>query len=776
MSQVKNLRAMFETKDSSPPDRGRAQQGLSTQPSDSPRPLSRVKASFVTVEKDGRLGLQRDTSSDSIPTLSRTISNATETDIAAVAQDRSESPPKVDDPRPSVAVQIPKRKPAPISEETMPVTPPNTKAQPPSQIKVSAPTPTSSTLRTPLRTSPSKSIETNIVQNGKASLPSPQKVLAKPLGGTESLPTSGASTFTAKAPANEDVSTSKPKPKVVIAANIPPRGAKNGASKASSTAAKSASSSSTQKHLKETSSTNGGKDAHHTATTTKIVPRAISTAKANAKPASYSSGLVVKTPKTPITPKSPTISVKLTANQRPAEPPSHKALSVTDKSTASRVPASADPKTAASKSSNSTMSTKPKPAPLPTFPSNGIGFVKPKPRSPTRPVPLPSGLTTHTASSATKVNVPRQSLSRQSGNFLTLHPPTTTARSASRASVSTVGTAAFGSDGRQSRRQSSTVNRPRPSIGPPPKQATRDNSVTKWEKEVDEGFLARMMRPTQASSLKTADKVHVSSPPRKQHAATTTKKIGASRESLPSSVKMSVSKPPSLPPYPPACITRNPSFPTILVEEEAADAPKIVEVAKREKDVLETEASEPVLEGAPIANEATEETLGGSAEETVDKYIDSAVHETVDEDVDEAPSEAPEETLNESPKEALNESPEEALNESPEEALNEAPKEDLDEAPEEDLNEAPEEDLNEAVVDAVGVPVQEEADLLESLATTIEEPAEVIGVPVEVLEDAGEVAGSVAEKVVKANVGSDQERPATTELCIEEEGVHEDGC
>ncbi|CAK7270909.1 hypothetical protein SEPCBS57363_004346 [Sporothrix epigloea] len=714
MSQVKNLRAMFETKgDSSPPDRGRTQQGLSAQPSESPRPLSRVRASFVTVEKDGRLGLQRDTSSDSIPTLSRTISNATESDIAAVAQDRSESPPKVDDPRLSVAVQVPKRMPAPIPEEAMPVTPPNTKAQPPAQIKVSAPTPTSSALRTPGRTSPSKSIETKMAQNGGGSLPSPRKVLAKPLGGTESLPTSGASKLTAKAPANEEAASSKPKSKIVTAAGIPPRGVKNGAAKASSIAAKSTSSSSTQKHRKETSSTIGGKDAHHPTAITKSVPKAISTAKANAKPATYSSGLIVKTPRTPITPRSPTGWVKLAANQCPAEPSNHKALPATDKSTASRMPASADSKTAAAKSSITTMSTKPNPAPLPTFPTNGIGFVKPKPRSPTRPVPLPSSLTTHTASSATKVNVPRQSLSRQSGNFLTLHPPTTTARSASRASVSTVGTAAFGSDGRQSRRQSSTVNRSRPSIGPPPKQATRDHSVTKWEKEVDEGFLARMMRPTQASSLKTADKVHVSSPPRKQLATTTTKKSGAFRESLPLSVKMSVSMPLSLPPYPPACITRKPSYPTILVEEESADAPKIVELTKRDKDVSEPEATEPVLERAATANEATEETPGETAEETDDKSTDNAVHETVDEDANDAPNE--------------------------------------------NVNEDVNEDVNEAVVDAVGEPTLEAADILEKLAATVEGPAESIEEPVETL-------------------GSDQGTPATTEVCIEEGEVHEDEC
>ncbi|KAG6000396.1 hypothetical protein E4U21_005489 [Claviceps maximensis] len=73
MSQVKNLRAMFENKgDSSPPDRGRSpsiplsrKQNDGTSPGGSPRPLSKVRTNFVAVEKDGRLGLTRDRSDES---------------------------------------------------------------------------------------------------------------------------------------------------------------------------------------------------------------------------------------------------------------------------------------------------------------------------------------------------------------------------------------------------------------------------------------------------------------------------------------------------------------------------------------------------------------------------------------------------------------------------------------------------------------------------------------------------------------------------------------
>ncbi|KAF5017427.1 hypothetical protein F66182_10646, partial [Fusarium sp. NRRL 66182] len=70
MSQVKNLRAMFENKgDTSPPDRGRSS-GASTpvqgtNGTESPRPLSKVRTNFVAIEKDGRIGLQRDPSHES---------------------------------------------------------------------------------------------------------------------------------------------------------------------------------------------------------------------------------------------------------------------------------------------------------------------------------------------------------------------------------------------------------------------------------------------------------------------------------------------------------------------------------------------------------------------------------------------------------------------------------------------------------------------------------------------------------------------------------------
>jgi len=51
-------------------------------------------------------------------------------------------------------------------------------------------------------------------------------------------------------------------------------------------------------------------------------------------------------------------------------------------------------------------------------------------------------------------------------------------------------------------------------VGPPPKKTTPEKPALKKEKQVDEGFLARMMRPTQSSKSKTSEKAPVT-PPRK---------------------------------------------------------------------------------------------------------------------------------------------------------------------------------------------------------------------------------------------------------------------
>ncbi|KIH91857.1 hypothetical protein SPBR_01387 [Sporothrix brasiliensis 5110] len=713
MSQVKNLRAMFEQKgDSSPPDRGR--EGLPTTPTDSPRPLSRVRTSFVTVEKDGRVGLQRDTSSDSVPTLSRTLSGGTESDVAVpgvpLSPARSRSPIKLEDSKPAPTTQTPKRMPAPIPEESTPVTPTKAplpvsvakpvreatpKPQPPAKAKVSAPTPVQTNKDETI-----KSLDAKAAPRDKSPAPTPRKLFPKPADGE---PASGTpkKTLDAPAPASNGVKKAANVPKGGLSSQAAPRaatrtnGAANGVAKDTPVTGSSRSAASTSSlplHPKVTSTGPGGKEAHKPIATSagKSAPKAIATVRDTTKPAAKSPGLAVKSPtvKTPKTPTSPakpttakTTATKATTTTSSSKPtttsklPSKKPASATTTATAPKL-------TAGSKSSSSAAGAK-KPAAVQTFPPNGIGFVKPKVKSPTRPVQLPSSLTTHTASSATKAGVPRPSLSRQSGNFLTLHQPASSAsaaRSPSRTSTSSAAAAAAAVGPRTLRRQSSTVSRPRPSIGPPPKQTARDHPVTRKEKEVDEGFLARMMRPTQASALKTADKAQLS-PPRKQpvvaHVAAvpiatkTARKSSAPRESVAATAtgKKAVPEPPSLANRPPACITRNPDFPPPTkvaesVKEEvpnsyAGAAAKETEPVKEgpeeeeelvEEDVVEEkQAEEEAVEEESIEEAAEEEDAPAVAEVPVEEdgeaedesHVESVEGAVVEEEATDEPESAP---------------------------------------------------------------------------------------------------------------------------------------
>jgi hypothetical protein len=178
---------------------------------------------------------------------------------------------------------------------------------------------------------------------------------------------------------------------------------------------------------------------------------------------------------------------------------------------------------AATATTKMTSATMRKPAALkPTVP-NGTGFVKPKPKSPTKPVALPSSLTAHTASSVSKSSSSRQSLSQQAGG----PHQTSAARSQNTSSLSTSAST------KTLKRQSSTISqRPRPSVGPPPKKTPQEVPTNKKEGPVDESFLARMMRPTQSSSSKTSDKAPLT-PPRRtaQRPSTSNTNRSSRRES-----------------------------------------------------------------------------------------------------------------------------------------------------------------------------------------------------------------------------------------------------
>ncbi|KAK3355981.1 hypothetical protein B0H65DRAFT_453726 [Neurospora tetraspora] len=314
----------------------------------------------------------------------------------------------------------------------------------------------------------------------------------------------------------------------------------------------------------------------------RTVPK--TTTKSNLPPLSTSAAnkTAAKPAKSPITAQTPKARSPTTASsQTPAK--------------------TATPKPAAKTTKSLGSSLNKKPASL--APSPVItGSSKPKAKSPTRPVTLPERLTTHTAASGSKLgNARGQSQTRERGL-------TPASRSSSRARVPTATTSAPKTATSNLKRQNSTNNRPRPSLGVPVKQTAKDHPPTKKEKEVDEGFLARMMRPTAASASKTAEKV-VTSPPRRSSATPGP----AAKRSL---SKPRTKKPTTKSAAPSAATTPKQSRASSVAAkvEQVATAEEAVEAAKAtDEEVPLPTVTETPQEVAQPVEEATETTQEVSA-------------------------------------------------------------------------------------------------------------------------------------------------------------------
>ncbi|KAL2129261.1 hypothetical protein VTI74DRAFT_7998 [Chaetomium olivicolor] len=437
MSAVKNLRAMFEQKgETSPPDRGRSP-GIPHGPgTDSPRPLSKVRTSFIAVEKDGRIGLQREGSQDSISAFRKQSGDSAVTTPTAATEKSN-----------------------PFDYGTK------------------------SPLKTTLQTQPMFGLSRADSFNRDGAAPAANPAPHAPLQQSQPAklePSPIIEAQTKNQEANEAVDKEATPESGPLSQDEAPKTNGTGSVK--------------EPH--EATGKETGKPATHTKTPAPK-PLKSHSSKISSKP--EKSPTLHKTPKTPTTASAHHPVAKKTPDKKPQphEKPS------TPRAIAPPAKAAGTPLTK-------------RPPPLQASPATSTGFVKPKPKSPTRPVKLPPSLTTHTASSGSKVNASRQSLSRASGATGDAH-----GRPASRAS--TVGSATHKpAPAKTLRRQNSTINRPRPSLGPPPKQPAKDHPPTKKEKEVDQGFLARMMRPTQSSASKATEKVHAS-PPRKTAAAASKK-------------------------------------------------------------------------------------------------------------------------------------------------------------------------------------------------------------------------------------------------------------
>ncbi|KAK1676562.1 hypothetical protein BDP55DRAFT_693305 [Colletotrichum godetiae] len=453
MSGVKNLRAMFEQKaDSSPPDRGRSpglsSNGTETPPPSFTRPLSKIRTSFVAVEKDGRVGLRRDPSNES-SVSQRRLSSHTEGEASVSG----------------------------LSDKTM------------------------------ATEDTSGGYKTNIV--GSPIPESPRRPDAD-------KPTNGASPRNLGALNNHP--SHNPDKHVDIETPTP--------------------------ELLPGDPTQTSSDHSNSNGTAATKNSAKTTAKPPARLAPPATITRAKTPlRSPVTAKAPTTGA---AGSKPSAP---KAPHDTSKKPAEKM-ATSTPKSGAKSAGTK------KPTPVQVSPSSGVGFVKPKVKSPTKPVKLPASLMAPTAASVQRVKeAPRESLSRASGNQ---------GRPASRASAP--GAAA---PPKTLKRQNSVINRPRPSIGPPPKKPLQDHPITKKEKEVDEGFLARMMRPTASSSSKLSEKAPVTPPRSRSAKPSSAKKASASR-----SPKRALSRP--------AAVRAGSRTGSPFANKKEAPVKKVVETAEAE--------------------------------------------------------------------------------------------------------------------------------------------------------------------------------------------------
>ncbi|PKS08670.1 hypothetical protein jhhlp_004723 [Lomentospora prolificans] len=544
MSQVKNLRAMFENKGDSvsPPERGRTLTPSGS--AEASKPLSKVRTNFIAIEKDGRVGLRRDHSGESSVSRRRLSNETTEgaETVATSVPEKPESVTAVDEPIKSLAVE----------STALPSTP--TISRSTSSENPTRPVPAIAPVVSPRKTAPESKIE-----------PAPKAT-----------------------PADNNQTSAAPK--------------------------------SPRKETRETpakqsvESKTGNRPANLTVS---------SAAKGPTKPGA-------KSPSTVKPLASPSLR-EPRVTHRPISPAAVPPKKVTAASTPNK------PASAASSQKPTPSSAARKPPPIHVSPSNnltsGVGFVKPKPKSPTKPIKLPASLMAQTTASGSKINSTRLS----TGSTSVSQTPQSLPRSTSRASTSTTSTL---------KRQSSTVGRPRPSVGPPPKKTTQEKPAPKKEKQVDEGFLARMMRPTQSSQSKTTDKAPVT-PPRKspaKRASTRQSERSESRARRASGTRRLASR--SVSPSRaanPSSAARGPAPEEPITEEMVKAAKEAATKAIPTEPSEQAEAAEPLaVADIKDANESVQETTpAGEPRETQEIATEPASQATTPDTTEPQVSEAP---------------------------------------------------------------------------------------------------------------------------------------
>ena len=222
---------------------------------------------------------------------------------------------------------------------------------------------------------------------------------------------------------------------------------------------------------------------------------------------SKSSPKVSSAPKTPSTSISHDSTAKITSPRQPVPKSSPKTASK-DHATASTNAATEGTKQRSSRvpSTNGTASSAAKSSATTSDPTKKLtsNSSKPQPKSPTRPVRLPAAATSSTAASAAKLGGPPSRSPSRAGTTAAARKAPITKRDVP--AIKSRPAASTASATTQVRKKVS-----RPSLPP----QTQEHPKSRTSITPDESFLARMMRPTAASASKVHEKIETKSPPRK---------------------------------------------------------------------------------------------------------------------------------------------------------------------------------------------------------------------------------------------------------------------
>lgn len=511
-SGVRNLRAMFEGAKGSttPPSRGRSPTGSDSAVTSGPRPLSKVRTSFVAVERSGQmasqLGLKKvssgneggggggDSGSDSkdvadsekvngvsVEPSSRNKSQDGTTTATSIGEAKEgEGTTKDED-----ASTLSSKDDVVAAKQTLPSNETKDASQTADQT-------TSTTM-------PSDAKDGKMTV-GESALPQEPENLGSLLKGSafEENPAEGqhsAQPESSNMPAaaeNKEVRKGKPASKITSKA------------KASSKPSAYGDAAKTVHPNKTAPSQNKPLSTRPTAISTK---RDITGPKPSSKPSTTTTA--AKSPQTPETPKTPVTPKRqpLSTTVSPRQPITPKEVS--------KPPARKPSRTQLGTTTTTSHAIKPRQPPASTNVPKKLAKTSPegktRPKSPTRPVRLPASATAPTASSVARVGGGGPAAPPSRINTTTLaRKPSTLNKDHKPSAPRTNGTAAS-----HLQKKPSRVSLPAQNGHERPKSRV---SIA-GSKAPDGGFLARMMRPTASSAQKTHEKVEPKTPPKKNATA-----------------------------------------------------------------------------------------------------------------------------------------------------------------------------------------------------------------------------------------------------------------